>query len=245
LYHAITRELRTYAASLDSIDETKWLDELIDEFDAAFRAWEYDPRLRLCLERVDRVSIQAFQVTAHAYIHITYDLPRCIATCLDRRRRPPGQGARDAYFRARDLLCETFERACVNVDIFGRYAYGFRVWRKLPLLKEFPFGIWASDLRERSFHLAEQLLVSTNREADESLLWRNVERNLKSAGDRRNPFAWLKLLMPLDLPNPKYSPDVLDLIRFVSNAEIVYSDEPPEDSDDGPASPREGPTTKL
>ena len=138
-----------------------------------------------------------------------------------------------------------FERACVERDIFGRYAYAFRVWRSVPLLKEFPFGIWASDLRERSFHLAEQLLVSTDPRVDEALLWRTVERNLKHASERQNPFAWLRLLSPPDLPDSKHRPDVLDLIAYASEAEIVYSDDPPEDPDDGPSPPREGPSTPL
>jgi hypothetical protein len=133
----------------------------------------------------------------------------------------------------------------VNSNIFGWYAYGFYVWRHLPLLKEYAFGLWASDLRERSFHLAEQLLVSTDHETDKALLWRQAERNLREAGMRRNPFAWLRILKPLELPDPKHRHDVLDVIDYAGHAEIVYSDEPSEDPDDGPASPREGPSQKL
>jgi hypothetical protein len=77
------------------------------------------------------------------------------------------------------------------------------------------------------------------------LLWRDVERNLKYAGKRRNPFAWLEILKPPDLPDPKNRLDVLDMIEYISDAEIEYSDEPPEDPDDGPSPPLEGPPKKL
>jgi hypothetical protein len=242
LYGSITSDLRTFAAGLDA-EEARWFNELIDEFDAAYRNWEYDERLRLCLERIDRASSQAFQVAAHAYIHIAYDLPRCIATCLAPARRPRGQGARDAYYRARDVLCDTFERACTEPKIFGRYAYVLQLWQILPFVKEFSFGIWASDLRERSFAIAEQLLISTDRSADEAVVWRDVERRVNEASRRSNPFAWLRILKPQELPSPRHRPDVLDVIEYVKEADVTYSTHPADS--DGPEPPREGPTKRL
>jgi hypothetical protein len=232
LYDEVTRELRDYAVGLDSASETRWFNELIDEFEIAYERWEHDPRMRLALKRIDRVAVRAFQVTAHAYIHIGYDLPCCISTCLRSDCRPPGLAARDAYFRAREVLCETFDRACGRPDIFGAYGYGLRVWRWLPFLKEFPFGIWASDLRERSFHLAEQLLVSNDPEMDKALLWRNVARNLKLAGERRNPFSWLRLLSPPDLPDPKHRPDILDVVGYATDVRTLDPEDPGEGEED-------------
>jgi hypothetical protein len=229
LYQAITRDLRIFADGLDSPEETRWFFGIIAEFDAAFKDWEYSPRLRLALEEIDRKRSRMFEIVAYAYIHIAYDLPRCLAIWLSPPLRPYGQTARDAYLRAGKVLCDAFDRSCLDPEIFGFGAYAFMLWKRLPIVKAFSFGEWALRRRERSLEIATQLTVSTDRRADEPLIWREVERNLQLAAEYKNPFRWLEKLAPVSLPNPQGRPDVLDVVNFASDVSVIYSDEPIDD----------------
>ncbi len=174
LYDEVTGTLRFFAD--DGVRrheispfEDRWLVELIDGFEAEWRAWDCTAHTGalshyLSLFDDERMS-SSLQLAGHVFLHIGYDLPRVIARML-RKIKPPRDRIRlrSLFLRPAPLFRELLVK---------------RIARQLPspfrrMLAQFKpaevLGYWILSLRSVAWIQGETLADTTNPAAMEAQL---------------------------------------------------------------------------
>jgi hypothetical protein len=176
LYDSVTEELARYvreglAERRISQPQADWFWWLIKKFAQEFHSWDSAPApIRHYLDLFNDGVSPRVRLSAHAFLHVAYDLPRIIAHTL--RRIPPSDrlAYRSLFLRPAPLFRQVFlEQA--------RRGYLGILARPLGYLKAGEIlGYWLLSLRSVAWIQAESLADST--------YWMPMEQELARAIDR-------------------------------------------------------------
>jgi hypothetical protein len=152
LYGRVTDEIRAFEESLIDNDEVTTIEYLISTFYREYQRWASPGALRDHLTRMQSQfhHLAALTLMSHAYIHMAYDLPRCIADALAEFK---GTSA-VKLMRARFLELEAgFERVADETAgakrILGRLAWLNRAVPKQWRLS-YIFAMWVLRIRSNA-----------------------------------------------------------------------------------------------
>jgi hypothetical protein len=176
LYGSVTEELVRYvnkglAETRISLPQANWFGWLIQKFAEEFQSWDSAPApIRHYLDLFNHDVSRRVRLSAHAFLHVAYDLPRVVARTL--RSIPHGDRPvyRSLFLRPAPLFREVFlEQA--RRGYFGLLA------RPLGYLKAGEIlSYWLLSLRSVAWIQAESLADSVHWVAMEHELARAIDR---------------------------------------------------------------------
>lgn len=177
LYDNITKRLeyiRDHKLTNDS-DAQGWLQYLIDNFDARYKAWQTsaNPDLQRYLEKLsDKDTDQVVRLAGYVYLHIGLDLPMVIASALKGAPRasgntPPLMGINHKLYL---MIAPEFAEVLHNHKF--RFKQGMRLWL---FSKPWP-------LRTEAVHILVYWILTLR-----SVSWIHGEY-ISSHRSRRNPY---------------------------------------------------------
>jgi hypothetical protein len=186
LYDSVTDELKKFVREgcdrkRISKSQEEWFQCLIDGFRKQFQAWQLAPSgspLGRYLDLFNHGASPRMRLSAHAFLHVAYDLPRVVAHTL-RVMSPQSRIAyRSLFLRPAPLFRQVF------LDQARQGRLGLLA-RPLGYLKGAEIlGYWLLSLRSVAWIHAESLADSTNWVALEHELAEALVRAGKRAGGR-------------------------------------------------------------
>lgn len=170
VYALVTADL-TARADGKPDPEGPWLGTLINTFQLERKHWETDPNLERYRRRWRRLWATLLRLSAGAYLHVSYDLPRAMANDW------PGTGAwtagpndREAFAlftEIKEVFDENFYRSVKRRDIVGIPSYALRFTSRRVLRV---FVKWLHDLRRGAWEHARILAQSDDRPLREATM---------------------------------------------------------------------------
>jgi hypothetical protein len=175
LYGSVTEELVRYvnkglAETRISQPQADWFRWLIEKFAEEFQSWDSAPApIRHYLDLFNHDVSHRVRLSAHAFLHVAYDLPRIVARTLRRIPRSDRLVYRSLFLRPAPLFRQVFlEQA--------RRGYLGLLARPLGYLKAGEIlSYWLLSLRSVAWIQAESLADSAHWEAMEYELARAID----------------------------------------------------------------------
>jgi hypothetical protein len=186
LYDSVTDELKKFVqegcdTKRISKSQEEWFQSLIDGFRKEFEAWQLAPSgspLGRYLDLFNHGASRRMRLSAHAFLHVAYDLPRVVACTL---RKMPGESRiayRSLFLRPAPLFRQVF----LDQARQGRLGLLARPLGYLKVAEILSY--WLLSLRSVAWIHAESLADSTNWVAMEHEFAEALVRAGKRAGGR-------------------------------------------------------------
>ena len=203
VYEEITQRIRQFAVNLTNKDEVTWLNILIVAFRHESDKWDTNGLLDAYRREVEHLHWRVLQLTAGAYLHVSYDLPRILATNWpgsDHLPAPNEQRGEIIYDQLSPEFRGAIASVCTRPEIVG--IAGLPIGR-ISFVAAIA-GHWIQNLRRAAWSHAHQMLAcsSADREQLENVLLTAVTTSLTHT-TRWAPWSFLYLYPPLlpDLNN--------------------------------------------
>jgi len=201
IYSDVTGRLRAIA-SRPTVQDTnrQWFDYLIHGFHDQYLAWQWKPDVRAYLLGFHRARVpRLFSLSGDVYLHISYDLPRVIATSLGNVPaddfgvipRPPSsvEDGSILYLAATDEFFKVLDKHAVSYQVSGLLALPAAIARSLLALRV--LGFWVIALRNAAWIHAQVLAKSVVRDKLEESLITSVRAAAADAlKSPWNPARW-------------------------------------------------------
>jgi hypothetical protein len=206
LYERVTDMIRDTAAPQSHKPawryiEIEFFEYLISGFYQEYRKWNDPGAIAAHLHYLhEKAPIAAFELMAHAYLHMAYDLPCTIAQALtDFAKHPPGRSSFTA-FRFRFLELEPgFERTADDVasqpGVLGAASFLNRIaprrWKF-----SYVFAVWVLRIRSNAYLQAESIfdLPADKTRLERALLAKVIANQREMVRNAYRPLLWFRLL---------------------------------------------------
>jgi hypothetical protein len=190
MYAQVTKAIRRFAENRPP-EESAWIQKLVDGFEREYRAWETtpSPAIRAYLRKVDEHGRDSrlLRLIGHAYLHISYDLPRVIAESTLASGLSESQ-ARTVYELMMPLFRRVWADSVRRPEVVGNWAAGFRLLAQ-DYLDVSVYYVLA--LRYQAWSNSRRMNPSTEQQLGE---W--VYFYLNDTPRTRNPVRWIARLQP-------------------------------------------------
>jgi hypothetical protein len=207
LYNSVTVRILAQALARYSLPEWRWIEQLVKSFQAERQKWIH-PSLDDYFKNCQRLRPKILKLTACAYLHISYDLPRCVANDW------PGVGtwssgpdfdhAESAYLGLTPIFSEAFREVARRWKVLGGYS----------LLAWVTPSTAYSAMTQWSLHLRTASWIHARRLHDKPSSRKQVEQNMLLAmstalKDVSNSKIWTAAV--LSPPHEAFNPCVVPL----------------------------------
>ena len=195
MYDEVTDELRAYCVRVAiPLNELQFIEYLISAFYAEFLKWTSEWRPRSYVRFFCRkTSFTLFRLFAHAYLHIVWDLTRCVANALQPGGVAVPRGrAIEVFANANATFYDVLQRCSRDRSTVGWFAQLANLAGKRRRLLDIG-GHWIVALRMSALAYAQVLADATQpeRRKKERLLWAGIEKCVEKVSDERlNPVYW-------------------------------------------------------
>lgn len=163
-YERVTSQMHLVAGRLTS-PESDWLNHLIESFANERDKWPQRAELSDYLLRTLFLPNKLMQLVAGAYLHISFDLPRALASDWPMQGRwargPTEAEAHSLYFYLEPIFPKTMLEVTKDIRTVGLWSYILRGRTRRQLL---PAEMWVRFLRTGAWTHAEQLRRISNRQ---------------------------------------------------------------------------------
>lgn len=181
--------------------EIEFFEYLISGFYQQYREWNVPGDIKTHLQYLHgKAPIVAFELMAHAYLHMAYDLPCTIAKALAHFETEPSGRSSFTAFRFRFLELEPgFERTADDVasqsDVLGAASFLNRIaprrWKF-----SYVFAVWVLRIRSNAYLQAESIfdLPADKTRLETALLAKVIANQQEMVKNAYRPLLWFRVL---------------------------------------------------